>query len=109
MKSLLLCAVILAALGWATPAQACIECVERYYWPWLDDCFFCEESNCGSVLCHIEEYAPGAEYCVLEGDHCNIGGRGCPDVQSALPDAPGVKPLEQTWRLVKVKIKPARL
>ena len=100
--------MVVTALGWAAPTQACVKCDDHFYWPWLDDCLSCDESNCGYVLCHLEEYAPGAEYCVLEGDDCNMGGRGCPDVQGSLPQIPGVKTLEQTWRLVKVKIKPAR-
>lgn len=109
MKRLVLCGMVVAAFTWAAPAQACIECVESYRWPWLQDCFFCTDANCGAELCHIEEYAPGQETCVLQGDGCNNGGRGCPDVQySALPGTTGATPLEPTWRVVKVTVKPAR-
>lgn len=109
MKRLILCGVILAAFAWAAPAHACVECVEHYYWPWLEDCWYCDDSDCGAVLCHIEESPPGNEICILQGDGCNNGGRGCRDVQmGALPGTTGATPLEPTWRIVKVTVKPAR-
>lgn len=95
----------------AAPASAqCQACVEHWYWPWLDDCWWCEGTNCGAVLCHIEEYSPGAEACVTEGDFCGEGNPLCDHEEHALlePAAPTScepqKILSETWRLARVSI-----
>jgi hypothetical protein len=113
---LIVAALLLCAIP-AGPASAqCQACVEHWYWPWLDDCWWCEGTNCGAVLCHIEEYAPGAEVCVTQGDFCGEGNPMCDHAEHQTLLQPrdstmlagNCEPptfLSETWRLARVSIR----
>lgn len=122
MKTIVLFAGILIAILCAPPALAdgvggCQACVERFAWPWLEDCPECDQSPCGFILCHLEEYAAGDAYCVLEGENCGEGNPRCPDPSPHTFLAPTMKPeatglagcerqvmLSDSWRLARVRV-----
>jgi hypothetical protein len=117
---LIVAALLLCAIPATTAAAQCQACVEHSYWPWLDDCWWCEAAYCGAVLCHIEEYAPGQEICVTEGDFCGEGNPICDHAEHQGLLQPGlIQPrestklaknceppriLSETWRLARVEI-----
>jgi len=95
---------------------ACQACELRFLWPWIEDCWFCEQAVCGFATCEIREYAPGDDYCVGQGEGCGEGLPGCedPHVGSLLPvgateqvklaDCERVPFLSETWRLKSVQL-----
>jgi hypothetical protein len=94
MRKILVLALLLIAISYAQPARACMDCAYDFLWPWMDDCANCVETNCGWVLCHLEQQ--GDDICVLQGDDCNEGGKNCPP--------PSYTSLDTTWRLARVRI-----
>lgn len=107
MRATFIVVVVIFALFIASPASACQECAEHYTWPWLEDCWFCDQTNCGGILCELHD-----SYCQLQGD-CNEGGRYCPDIMNPPPSAmqsmPGPRRstgehLSDRWLLVRVRV-----
>jgi hypothetical protein len=110
MAALLFCAIRVE------PASAqCQTCVEHWYWPWLDDCWWCEGSYCGAVLCHIEQWG-STEVCVTDGDLCGEGNPMCDHAEhqglleprESTMLAKACEPqtlLSETWRLARVSFR----
>ncbi|HYC93329.1 MAG TPA: hypothetical protein VEO54_29250 [Thermoanaerobaculia bacterium] len=121
MKKLMMILGIVASFAMAAPLFAdgpCKSCEERWLWPWLEDCWFCEDAECGAVLCHIEQWESG-EVCIAEGSGCGEGNPNCTDeewqdIRFEMPQ-PGVRvaracerPLSESWRLTEVRVSSPR-
>lgn len=122
MKKLVLALGVVAVLAAVQPAVAdgvggCQGCAWRFVPESDDECAFCEQAPCGFILCNIGEYAPGNEWCVLEGANCGEGNPQCPDPSPhgflQNPMTPGATSLagcdrqpflSETWRLARVKV-----
>jgi hypothetical protein len=100
MRRLILIAVTLVVLLGASPLSACQKCDLLWLWPWLDDCWFCDPTNCGAELCEITE-----ESCNNDGLGCWDGTGQCSDVWwlngVLVHPAPS---LNSTWRLASVRV-----
>jgi hypothetical protein len=112
------CVLFLCAGSASADAQGpCQACVERWLWPWMEDCWFCESVNCGQILCEIHDCSPGLECCVLQGEGCGEGNPQCEDPPPHGLLQPAPKPndaqladcdrapfLSETWRLKRVQL-----
>lgn len=105
MRKIVLTVAFLLLLA-ASPVLACDRCEEHFVWPQIDECWFCEEVNCGY------------EGCTLSGDNdCSMGASGCwngmgqcDDVwwrNGAILDNP-LKPSAPAWRVAAVRVKTAK-
>jgi hypothetical protein len=119
MRRFALATGILIMLMCAAPASAdalggCKVCVERWLWPWLEDCYFCESATCGSMECSIQQCAPGLDCCVTAGEFCGEGNPECDDpsphgavrsgAEAELADCTRSPFLAETWRLARVRV-----
>ncbi len=121
MRKLVLMLSIMGSFAVVIPLAAeegpCKSCEERWLWPWLEDCWFCEDTECGSALCHIEQWE--SEVCVTQGDGCGEGNPNCtdeewqdirwtwPQPQARLAQA-CERPLSESWRLTGVRVSSPR-
>jgi len=107
MRQFFVTAFFVIGLSVASTSYACENCAQYFDWQVGDTCWFCSEANCGSFQCTIEEYAPGAEWCVLVGeDQCYTLGssRHCPQEPR---DTTAVRPPRE-WRIAKARVYPAK-
>ncbi|HVG23772.1 MAG TPA: hypothetical protein VND45_06425 [Thermoanaerobaculia bacterium] len=114
--------IAVATFGIAVPAVAqegpCQSCEQRWLWPWLEDCWFCEDTECGAILCHLEQWSSG-DMCLTEGDGCGEGNPHCTDedwqdlrFQTPRPEVKLAKACErslsESWRLTAVRVSSSR-
>lgn len=93
---------VFAAIVSAAPALACKTCGWHYYYPqsqWGEECAYCDDSDCGWIICVIEQ---GSD--PNDGDNCVMDGAGCDDRGSGYCPPPSVSRLDTNWRLTHVHV-----